>query len=169
MFGEHSGIQRVFSTLTSLSSYNTQWLRRRITPKSQIFDSVSSLSEGQMQGKHPFCRGCATRRRVQRLTGLVKGGLATGYALVSSRTLGLIIYPVHSQSYDRGWTSSFSLVMAVHEDPTYSAAIITSKMNSSSRTTMAMCSMTLADLKRVVKTSWRLSENSFIASYGRDD
>ena len=51
-----------------------------------------------------------------------------------------------------GW-ELFFLATADHEDPADSVAIMTLRMNSSSRTMRDMFSMTPADLRQAVKTS----------------
>ena len=81
-------------TFVGLSSYPlVLWLHSRIAPESQMSSSECLLSEEQMQGRHPFCRGFVIQRRVQKSTGLIDAELAIGYVLAPKVIFDLIIYP----------------------------------------------------------------------------
>ncbi len=143
------------STLTRLPSHKSfaLWTHSRITPESQVSSFESSLSEEQMRGRRRFCRKCATPRRSRIYLGLVHRELAIGtigYVLVPRGTSVLIISPGSTQPYDRGSTA---LVLLLTADRSFncSAACITSRTNSFSRTIRVMFFTIPADLSVAVK------------------
>ena len=132
-------------------------------------NSECSLSEERMLGKHRFCRGFAIRPRVRRSTGLVQTELGIRYVLILDEIFDLIVQPDSTRPNNRGLASLLLLATVDHEIRTFSVANTTSMTNSPSQTMIAIFSTTPADLRRAVKTNWRLCKNLSNASHKRND
>ena len=66
----------------------------RIPPASQISSSECSSLEEQMRERHPFYKGSATPRTVQRSIGLIRRALASWYVLIPDAAFNLMVIQV---------------------------------------------------------------------------
>ena len=125
----------------------------RVPQASQMSDFECSSLEGQMPGRRLSYKESAIQRRVQRSIDLACRVLANGYVLIAKGAFDLIVYPGYARRHNRGWMPTFLSATADNENSVDSVAITTLRMNSSSRITTDMFSMTPADLRREVKKS----------------
>ena len=105
----------LFSTLTHLSSYamDVQQDHTQVL----IFQFRVLIIGRANVGKTSILQAVCKTTESLEIYQLDEGGLTTRYVLVLRETLDLIICSGYTQSYNRGWTSSFSLVMADNKDP----------------------------------------------------
>jgi hypothetical protein len=112
----------ILSNLTRVkptSHYNlVLWTQSKFSPMPPTMSgSESSSLDEQTLGRLRFFRESAIPQRVPRSIALINQAIATGYALVLSRTFDLIFHLGSTRPFDGGLADLSLLVMADRDDP----------------------------------------------------